>query len=133
MLVAVDDRDHVALVAETVEGGRPIGIARYVRDRVDYGSADVAVSVVDVWQDRGIGTLLTRALAARARRADIDRFTIAMLPGNQAALRLARGVAGVLELVHRDTYGAEYTLALDDRPEPERLAPASTTIRTCRR
>ena len=46
------------------EAGRPgIGVARYVRESDRPSHAEVAVTVVDAYQRRGLGTLLMRLLA----------------------------------------------------------------------
>jgi GNAT superfamily N-acetyltransferase len=47
------------------------------------------VEVVDEWQGRGIGTLLTNALAHRAAEVGVRRFTMTIACGNRAARRLA--------------------------------------------
>jgi GNAT superfamily N-acetyltransferase len=38
--------------------GRGVGIARYIRDAEDPQAAEVAVTVLDHWQRRGLGTEL---------------------------------------------------------------------------
>jgi hypothetical protein len=50
--------DHEALGALSHPGGRGVGIARYIRNADDPLAADVAVSVVDDWQRRGLATEL---------------------------------------------------------------------------
>lgn len=95
-LTAVDDQDHVAIVAVSARHGRPVGVARFVRESGRPDSADVAVSVVDAWQGRGIGTLLTRALARRAREVGVRRFTVMMQRDNEAALGLLHSTGGAV-------------------------------------
>ena len=55
--------NHVALVATVRGSGRPIGIARYVRDCSQCDTADVAFAVVDRWQGGGVGRTLACRLA----------------------------------------------------------------------
>jgi GNAT superfamily N-acetyltransferase len=114
-LTDIDGHDHVALVARAE--GRPIGIARFVRDVDDPATADVAVAVVDEWQDRGIGTRLARRLADRAREVGITRFSLAMAVDNEAAARLMHRVAGEVTRTGwaGGTVDFEVTLA-DTRP-----------------
>jgi GNAT superfamily N-acetyltransferase len=69
-LTAIDHHDHEALIALDEAGSEAVGVARYVRYPERPGVAEVAVTVVDDWQGRGLGTLLLAATApARARRA----------------------------------------------------------------
>jgi len=80
----LDHRDHEALGALDQADGRGVGIARYVRDAKDPRAAEVAVTIVDDWQGRGLGTELLSRLSDRARQAGIDRFTAlaaAVAPG----------------------------------------------------
>ena len=73
-LTEVDFDNHYAIVAFTQdESGEVIGVgvARYVRlaDRSD--TAEVAVTVADDYQRRGVGTMLYDRLLAAARAAGI--------------------------------------------------------------
>jgi len=90
-LLAVDGRDHLALVAFS-RRREPIGIARLVRNRLRPDEAEVAVEVVDAWQRRGVGRLLLTALADRAERAGVKRVLALVLYENTAALALLRSV-----------------------------------------
>ena len=60
----VDHHDHEALGAMVPVGGRGVGLARYIRDRSDPETAEVAVTVADDWQGRGLGTELLRRINA---------------------------------------------------------------------
>src|SRR5438270_7409355 len=62
----VDHHNHEALIAVTRLHGEPVGVARFIRNSDDPTSADVAVEVVDEWQNRGVGLLLAERLVARA-------------------------------------------------------------------
>jgi GNAT superfamily N-acetyltransferase len=87
-LTEIDHHDHEAMIAldeQTCEG---IGVARYVRD-LDYPDvAEVAVTVIDDWQGRGLGTLLLEVISARARQEGITRFTALMLATNKEMMDL---------------------------------------------
>jgi len=111
-LTDVDQHDHVALVAVAAQGGRPIGVARFVRDREDPHSADVAVAIVDAWQDRGVGTTLVQALVRRAREVGVRRFTMMMAPHNEGAVRLLHRAPGEIERLAIDDHTAEFALTL---------------------
>jgi GNAT superfamily N-acetyltransferase len=88
-LTAVDGHDHVALVAVRLhEPHRLVAVARYVRLKDDHEAAEVAVTVADAMQGKGIGKQLGVLLADEARGRGIRRFTAALLAENRPALRL---------------------------------------------
>jgi GNAT superfamily N-acetyltransferase len=74
-LTDIDHHDHEAMIALDEQGTEALGVARYVRDPDRPQAAKVAVTVVDDWQGRGLGTLLLEAISARARREGIRTFT----------------------------------------------------------
>src|SRR5215467_10903100 len=78
----VDFINHVALVAEIDEDGRPaiIGGGRYIVVRP--GAAEVAFVVVDAYQGQGVGGLLTRHLVELARAASLKELSADVLPEN---------------------------------------------------
>lgn len=75
-LTNLDYFDHFALAAFAEdEPGRPgIAVARYIRDPEDAGTAEVAVTVLDAYQRRGLGTLLLIALADLAVERGVRTF-----------------------------------------------------------
>jgi RimJ/RimL family protein N-acetyltransferase len=80
-LTDVDHCDHEALGAADPETGDGIGVARYIRDP-GADRAEIAVTVDDAWQGRGVGTALLVRLADRARAAGIRTFTGLILAEN---------------------------------------------------
>ena len=79
---------HVALIAVANENGQPIIIAggRYVVG--EPGQAEVAFTVVDKYQGRGVGAALLRHLAMIARQAGIRELVAYVLPDNRAMLKV---------------------------------------------
>jgi ribosomal protein S18 acetylase RimI-like enzyme len=86
-LTAVDHDSRDALVA--LDGDEIVAVARY-DGRPGAGTAEVAVTVEDAWQHRGIGRRLTARLARRAMDHGIESFTASVLADNRPALRLLR-------------------------------------------
>lgn len=81
-LTEVDHQNHEALVAfDAGQDDEGVAVARFVRLK-DCHSAEAAVTVVDDWQGKGLGTALCNLLAERAREEGIDRFTALLLAGN---------------------------------------------------
>jgi RimJ/RimL family protein N-acetyltransferase len=101
-LTEVDGRDHVALVVEHPADPvrRLIAVARFVRLQDDPEAADVAFTVADDWQARGLGSLLGKHLAHAARNRDIRRFTATMASDNVPAHRLMSKLTAHLERQH---------------------------------
>ena len=112
----VDHLDHEALGALDHPGGRGVGVARYVRDAGDPHAAEIAVTVVDDWQGRGLGTELLAQLSGRARAAGIRRFTALASADNQAVAGLLRGARG--GVVRRGHGTVEYEIPLVPCEEP---------------
>jgi RimJ/RimL family protein N-acetyltransferase len=86
-LCNVDGRDHVAFVALDVES-HAVGVARFVRQWTAPSTAEVAITVADAWQCRGLGLLLIALLVETARRAGVDAFVAYALPNNVGIRRL---------------------------------------------
>jgi GNAT superfamily N-acetyltransferase len=95
-LTDVDHADHEALVA--IAGGHGVAIARYVRAVDQPDTAEMAISVIDEWQGRGLGAALLTLLAQRAREQGIARFTALTLATNQPMLALLRRLGAVRAL-----------------------------------
>jgi RimJ/RimL family protein N-acetyltransferase len=107
---AVDHHDHEALGAVDQADGRGVGVARYVRDADDPHAAEIAVTVVDDWQGRGLGTELLTWLSARARSEGIHRFTALVAEDNMAIAGLLRNMSA--RLVGRSPGTVEYEITL---------------------
>ncbi len=98
-LTNIDYQNHFAFAAMLLGGPAPkgIGVGRYLRDPTDPATAEVAVTVMDEHQRRGVGTLLTRALGEVAAERGIDTFVSYVQWGNDLAIEsLAREGARVL-------------------------------------
>lgn len=83
----VDHRDHEALVA-VGPADEPVGVARFIRDPDRPDTAEVAVTVVDAWQRRGVATELLLRLVERARAEGIKRFAATCLVMNHDVIDL---------------------------------------------
>jgi GNAT superfamily N-acetyltransferase len=107
-LTRVDQHDHLAVcavqVSDTEDHGA--GVARCVRRSPDGRVAEIAITVVDRYQGKGVGSMLLAALSRAARREGIETFVgyvesdrrrllrfLASLPG--ASIQAGDGVAEV--------------------------------------
>jgi GNAT superfamily N-acetyltransferase len=82
-LTEIDGHHHVALCAVDPISGRGVAIGRFVADRDDPGRAEVAITVADDWQRRGLGKILLSRLVDRAREEGVHRFTALVSTDNR--------------------------------------------------
>jgi len=109
-LTDVDHHDHEALGALSPADGWGVGIARYIRDADDPRAAEIAVTIADDWQGRGLGTELLTRLSDRGRQAGIGRFTATVSADNVAMPRLLWKMGAELTGRSRGTVDYEVTL-----------------------
>jgi RimJ/RimL family protein N-acetyltransferase len=111
----VDYVNHVALVAEVFVDGREtaIGEARYVRT-ADPSSAEVAVSVAELWQGKGLAELMLTKLECRAAAAGVRQLFSETLATNEKVISLARKAG--FEIT--ETTGAQSVMRLEKTLEP---------------
>lgn len=79
-LSEVDYVDHFVWVV--IDGENPVADARFVRDESDPKTAEIAFTVADAYQGRGIGSFLISALSIAARVDGVERFSARMLSDN---------------------------------------------------
>jgi RimJ/RimL family protein N-acetyltransferase len=79
-LSEVDYVDHFVWVV--TDGSDPVADARFVRDQNDPTVAEIAFTVADAYQGRGIGTFLISALSIAAEVDGVERFSARMLSDN---------------------------------------------------
>jgi RimJ/RimL family protein N-acetyltransferase len=106
----VDHHDHEAIGALNHADGRGVGIARYIRHAEDPQAAEIAITIVDDWQGRGLGTELLTRLSGRARQKGIHRFTALVAENNMAMAGLLRSMSA--NLVGRGPGTVEYEITL---------------------
>ena len=99
-LTEVDHHDHEALIAFDGETGDALGDGRFVRSG-DGPSAEAAITVIDDWQGRGLGTALCNLIAERAREEGIRRFTAQLLASNRQMLDVLASL-GPARVISRD-------------------------------
>ena len=79
-LSEVDYVDHFVWVV--TDGSDPVADARFVRDETDPTIAEIAFTVADAYQGRGIGSFLIGALSIAASVDGVERFSARMLSDN---------------------------------------------------
>jgi GNAT superfamily N-acetyltransferase len=111
-LTDVDGHDHEALVAIDPMSRQGVGIARFVRDEERSNRAEVAVTVLDDWQHRGVGSVLLTLLSDRAREEGIDTFTALVAADNRSMRRLLERLAPPATRISQLGEAAEYEIEL---------------------
>ncbi len=109
-LTDVDQRHHVAWGAAIDE--EVAGVGRYIVSN-DGVSAEVAVTVLDHMQQRGVGRALFEALIAVARHDGVHEFSFETQADNEAVMSLVRGV-DISPLVTGDV--VERVIRISDLP-----------------
>ena len=87
---SVDGVHHIALLLIVLPSGgeeEAVGVARLLQYSDDPTIAEIAVTVVDDWQGRGVGTALVSALMQR-RPAAVTRLRTLVAADNRASLAL---------------------------------------------
>jgi GNAT superfamily N-acetyltransferase len=112
-LARVDYVNRYALVAEV--DGVLVGVARWERDLSSPTRAEVAFTVADAQQGKGLGSLLFRRLAALARAHGIETFDAEVLPSNEKMLRVFER-SGLAQTSRRESPALKVSLTLGSAP-----------------
>ena len=116
----VDHWSHEALIAFDHVSGEPVAVGRFIRCKDDPECAEVALSVIDRWQGRGLGTALMRCLSRRARRAGIRRLRFLVLAENRRMRELLKDLGpGQPDSLDQGTL--EFSLEIGEQETDERI------------
>lgn len=99
-LTEIDYKQHMALLATTVDAGREVevGVARYIVDPGGSG-CEFAIVVDDAWQGSGVAGALMADLMEAARGRGLTEMSGIVLATNHPMLKFARQLGFTL---HRD-------------------------------
>lgn len=103
-LTECDGHSHYAIIAasEVASTGKPegVGVARFVRTPENPDIAELAITVVDAWQHRGIGDLLLRRIVAAASEHEVERLHAVVLADNEGMKHLIAKYSGDVTFKH---------------------------------
>jgi RimJ/RimL family protein N-acetyltransferase len=99
-LGTVETNEVIGALDLATDPPRPVGLARYIRLPGRTHAAEMAVTVVDSHQRRGLGTLLLGCLAWQAERTGIDGFVALVHARNHQMLRLLEDLGAKAEEDH---------------------------------
>jgi RimJ/RimL family protein N-acetyltransferase len=128
-LTEIDYHNHFAWVAQLpdLEGSPVVGVGRWVRLADDPDRAEAAVTVIDDYHNRGIGTALLRVMAQSAVENGITHFVAYTLGENKPMIRLLEEAGAVAGGTESGTRRFEVPLPAD--PEQLALTPAPHILR----
>jgi RimJ/RimL family protein N-acetyltransferase len=117
-LIDVDHHAREALLAVDPLTGHGVAVVRYVQVPGEPGVAEVAATVGDEWQGRGLGSAMLAGLLQRAHDEGYTELRASVLAANRRSIAMlrragftARSGGGVL---------SEYERRLTPSPAPER-------------
>ncbi|MFC2094361.1 GNAT family N-acetyltransferase [Bacteroidota bacterium] len=110
-LVNVDNYNHLALGAVDLSKSYDVGIAviRYIRDETDPTKAEVALTVIDEYQNRGIGIHLYNEMLEHACKNGIKLLVNCVIKENTTMLNILKKFGG--EIV--DSSGNQYRIEVE--------------------
>lgn len=120
-MTSADGRDHLALGAVRLnDWGDEIellGVARAIRLGPHADTSELAVTVMDAAQGRGLGTALLKHLVEAARRQGIRRFRFEVLAVNGSMRALAARLGSHVRWLDDGTLEYDYPFPANDTPD----------------
>ncbi|MES2526923.1 MAG: GNAT family N-acetyltransferase [Bdellovibrionota bacterium] len=88
-LTSLDGINHYAFgVEESLSPHRGVAVIRMVRSESDPTEAEVAITIIDEYQKKGLGSFLLDLLYFAAHERGISKFSFTFFPANQGIIRL---------------------------------------------
>ncbi|MGD9328122.1 MAG: GNAT family N-acetyltransferase [Cyclobacteriaceae bacterium] len=111
----LDGFNHVAwgILDESANDIIPVGIGRFVRIKDDPEIAEVAYTVIDSYQGKGLGHYLFAILNIIASRLRIEKFRYFVLADNTKALNMLYQL-GIISIVRNENIKIVETTVFED-------------------
>jgi RimJ/RimL family protein N-acetyltransferase len=98
-LTDLDQRDHVAWGAlhpadDELSG---IGVGRFIRMKEEPHTAEIAITMIDPYQQRGVGSVLFALMYLRAMEEEVTTLRAFLLPKNQPLTQRLQALGGEVE------------------------------------
>lgn len=108
-LLNTDKKDHIAWTAFDIKDDDMIGVGvgRFKRSETNPQEAELALTVVDEYQENGVGTVLLAIMYYLATKLDIKIFTGIMLADNHRLIRRFKELGAKIKRI-----GNEYEMRL---------------------
>lgn len=113
-LTEVDHENHSAWAAlvEEDDRWRGVGVGRWVRLKDEPGVAEIAVTVIDEYQRKGIGRMLIYVIALGAKEKGIEALRAWVLGDNRATLKMLEQIGAKRGIWEHGVY--EVTIPVRD-------------------
>lgn len=113
-LTGADQRDHIAWGAKNHhKPNEPgVGTARFIRDKHNMDTAEIAITVIDSYQGKGIGNVLFGIMYHLARFHAVKFFKGSVIPENVYVLNKLRDMCSEVTF---DGYVYQFELPIFDR------------------
>jgi RimJ/RimL family protein N-acetyltransferase len=121
----VDGVNHIALICVALpEVGeeRPVGVGRLIRYDTDRTVADIAVTVLDEWQGRGVATALIQVLLGR-RPPGVTQLRTVAAANNAAALAMLAAAGSLTTRTERGVVEVDVDLSAADSMREASISP----------
>ena len=108
-LLNTDEKNHVAWSAFDIVGDDAIGlgVGRFRRSSENPNEAELALTVIDEYQEKGVGSILLAIMYYLAGKLDIDIFTGVIMSDNTKVIRRFKELGAEMTRV-----GTEYEMRL---------------------
>lgn len=125
-LTQLDGYNHYALGIEEREGKKKgVAVVRLVRSSLNHDEAEVAVTIIDPYQKKGLGAFLLNLILLAAKERDLKKLSFTFLPQNEGIVKLIKKVGPAYQGAINKDY-VQYFVDLDSVTTEEiksRLAP----------
>jgi RimJ/RimL family protein N-acetyltransferase len=109
-LTEIDNKNHLALcVHDLVFNG--IGVARYIKIKDEPETAEIAITILDEYQNQGLGTKLLHLLIEAAFENGIRKFIGFVLEENSAMLKIINKFGARIQRDERNLLRVEMELS----------------------
>lgn len=132
-LTTLDGWNHYAIgVEERNAAKKGVAVVRMVRSSLDPVEAEVAITIIDEYQNKGLGLFLLQLMVLAASEREISRFSFSYLPQNEAIIKLISKLGPVRSGPHTKDYVQVYQdlATINLRDVKSRLLPILPSIET---
>lgn len=111
-LTQIDNQNHLAICVRSLENNDGIAIGRIIRQKAENHVAEFAITVVDKYQNLGLGNLLFDHLVLAARKNGIEVLRGFFFENNDAMIKMMRRRKAKIKWEFGAVLQADFDIAL---------------------